>query len=188
MNRNVKRSFRYITQKTITCASDKAFVYIVEDLTTILEGLSTDGVKPIVKKIRFLMHAYSTTATNHPVICYGIVQTAGTITDTVNLNEENAISTNLASCIDDEFGFQLVNQPKGSKLAPNDGATHTMEIIQNLDVPQNVINLLNKEVNTERLQGLNLVAYGVQLQTGTTVLRPTMYIEWIERSKGITIR
>jgi hypothetical protein len=133
----------------------------------------------------------ATTGKTPFMVCPVVVQTAGTFTDTVDLTGDD-IAADLSSAINDEFGFQFIGNPKTStiRIITDDGGIeyhHVMEL--NFDIPSNVLALLNKEQNTERLQSLLIGLVGRYISASEAITVDCMYyIDFIIKSKGITIR
>lgn len=179
--------------KTIIQSTDSGFVENMNSLYSILETLisTTDGIKPHVKRIRFFIRAHVSTSDAPFLGQLVVVQTNGTFTDSVNLSGRE-ISTILDSAIDDDFGFQFIGEPKVSvvKNVSDDGGLelHYLYEVQ-VDIPQNLINLLNKETHTERLQDLYMALVGVTSGTSDVILLKHFYIvDYVETRKSITIR
>jgi hypothetical protein len=94
--------------------------------------------------------------------------------------------------IDDEFGFQIVGTPKVSRVknVSDDNGIETHQVLEfTISLPKNIINLLNKESNTERLQSLIFGIVGLCSDAQGSISLTGFYeIDFIERRKGITIR
>lgn len=192
MNAQNKVKFVYVTKKTITQTSNQGFVENIQDLSVITDGLvGDDGQRALVKKLRAHIRVYTTINQNPYTMVPIIVQTAGTFTDTVDLAEGD-ISVMLDSAIDDDFGFLLITEPKcaTSKNTPEDGGPFGYYIWEmSFDIPKNILALLNKETQTERLQSLILGIAGMQTSTaGVLIMTTHLVVHYKEIRKGITIR
>jgi hypothetical protein len=118
-----------------------------------------------------------------------VVQTAGTWTDNPN-NVSRIIAEMLDTDIDDVFGFQKLRGQMVSKRMRTDaggsGAVQGMEFT--LNIPSNLLLLLNKETETERLQNLYLGCVGLGDVGDVVGFRVFDEIEYTEQRKNITIR
>lgn len=160
---------------------------LVEDITP------NDGEYAHITKMRVYLRLYSLNLTSPYLACPVVVQTAGTFTDTVdqNLNPPTYYMS-LDGAISDEFGFQKLQEAKASGIIniTDDGGNElhqTMNFI--LNIPQNVIRLLNKEANTERLQDVYLGLVGIAIaSTASFAYNLIIETEYVLKSKGITIR
>lgn len=190
---NLKKvHFHYITKKTITQTTGQGFCENIQDLHALLDALgSSDGQKPRVTKIRVFLRAFTTTDQNPLTAVPIVVQTAGTFTDDVDIAPDD-ISVMLATVIDDIYGIQIIGQPKCSTLKniSDDTGVEAHYIWEtSFDIPRNLLNILNKETETERLQNLILGLVGIQTSTtGVYVLTAHAVVHYTEVRKGITIR
>jgi hypothetical protein len=190
MQNNIKKI--YIDQqvdKTIDVGANLAFTENVFSLLSKAESLVGDGEKPRITSwiitIRMILdEAVLDIFTCQPVA----VQTAGTFTDTVNLTPGD-IDSLLDSSVDDEFGFQTLGDMRVSKFGCNDGNYTRIET--RVVLPKNILNLINKEVSTERLQDLLFGLVGFQASDPASALLTIKIVNEIHYSvlrKGITIR
>lgn len=181
-------------------ASNRAFGHKLFDLSSLLELLGSDGGKPVVKRIRIhfgiqILDGNGVFITKLTKIHPCIVQTNGTFTDTVDIDESNLRAV-FDQCINDEFGYQKVGDSFSLNLqtyaddATNGYSSHH-KAQRTFVVPQNVIQLLNKEVSTERLQSLLFSIAGFHSTVDVNFgIRSQSFIEieYIQKVKGITIR
>lgn len=190
MNGSQQTKVFFASLETVTLSSDKNFSHqLGASLTATAEGLVSDGQKPIIKNWKVTMRAQSG-AEDFFSLNPMIVQTNGTFTDT----DDQAVTTQaglLDGAINDEFGFQKVGSSRVSKVkTPLDaGATPHTYVETQFDLPRNVINLLNKEVSTERLQSLLLGVTGCCINTAASITIAIHHeISFMVKAKGITIR
>lgn len=193
-NNNLRLFIFKITPDTIVPGANLGFGDELVDLTDIPENfLGSDTNHPIIKGMKVYTRINSTNETNpkHFSVWPCIVQTAGTFTDTVN-SAEREVASIVNGCVDDEFGLLPCGGNRMSKLknmSDDSGLNFTTCIETQFDIPRNIINLLNKEVNTERLQKLKLALVGVaESATQTLFVSVHIAITYISRMKGITIR
>jgi hypothetical protein len=149
----------------------------IVDLSTIIEGLTTDGQSVKISRIHVAIRAGCTEVFSlQPVV----VQTAGTVTDTVDQTTGN-LDALLASAINDVFGSQVIGNWITSKAKP--GSYDEMVEID-FDIPSNVLGILNKETETERLQNLilALVGYGRSVQVTAIDVAYTIYYVLVRKS------
>jgi hypothetical protein len=189
------RNYATMSQATITGGAGAAFSHFVEglfNLHTTIEGIaSADGQKTKVKSIRLTVRAWSrNTFHTMPVI----VQTAGTITDTVDLETYFIQDVNLDQVIDDVFGYQnLFPNIKTSRRVPTTNPTADTGYITaseySVEIPGNILQILNKETETERLQNLHLVLYGgMHADNQVIILNKRIDIKFINTRKTIILR
>ena len=166
--------------------ADRKFSESLFDLQAdVLEAISSDGVKPHVSSMEVILRLEEQVAGSKKfAIQPVVVQSAGTFTDTVDQNV-STIDEALDAAIDDEFGYQKIGSIRNSKIHPFSGLD---QIETKVQIPRNLINLLNKEVSTERLQSLILGIVGHAEITGTIVCTWIGVVNYIETRKGITIR
>lgn len=192
-NNNLRMFIFKITPDTIVPGANLGFGDELVDLTDIPENfLGSDTIHPIIKGMKAFFRISSTNdLAKHFSVWPVIVQTAGTFTDTVN-SEEREVASIVNGCVDDEFGLLPCGGNRMSKLiamSDDSGLNFTTVIETQFDIPRNIINLLNKEVNTERLQKLKLALVGVgESATQTLYFSGHIAITYISRMKGITIR
>jgi hypothetical protein len=140
----------------------------------------------MVKFIEIDIRARETITGNYFSFLPIVVQTAGTFTSTVDLSA-GQVQEHLNSAIDDDFGYQIIGKQSCSKEI-SDSATGTY-VQRRVVIPQNIIQLLNKEVGTERLQSLYFGIAGVQgATTGSFTMETQELTRYTLKKKGITIR
>lgn len=163
MSKQNKRNFQKLIDVSFASGGGGATKHYCEnviDLHSLIESiLAADGQKAKALTIILALRAYSESSfTLMPFV----VQTAGTFTDTIALTS-GIQDVNLALCIDDVFGFQnLAVVPKIARRVPSQdgsaagGLEYAVEC--SIQIPGNLLQLLNKEVETERLQ---LMLFGI---------------------------
>jgi hypothetical protein len=191
-NRTLSKQF-VAAKETITLASGNYFSHqLGATLTAIAEGINNEGMKALIKNIKVYLVAKCTTEDEFFFIQPLVVQTAGTFTDTDDQTIQDSISEQLDPCIDDEFGYQKIGNLRRAKLLKSGTAADVSsryKIESQFDIPRNVVNLLNKEQSTERLQNLILGITGGCINTTATIEVITLYdISYSIMKKGITIR
>jgi hypothetical protein len=118
-----------------------------------------------------------------------IVQTAGNFTDQVNLAERKA-SDLLAHAVDDVFGYDLLGNTRFSKVMPSGAGTVAATLFgveTTITLPAKILQILNKESESERLQDLYMGILGVSAN-GTLNTRVYQEIQFIEERQKIVIR
>jgi hypothetical protein len=170
----------------------EAFVEKLNNLYDVLEGiLALDGAKPRVSMIRLTVQAKSE---SFFALLPVIIQTAGTITDTVDIDVDQIEDKSINPCIDDVFGYKnLSNFFKTSRRAPSEDSTAAtgLEYVCQFStmIPGNFIQILNKETETERLQDLYQVLYGFCSENNQAVyIKETTEVLFTTVTRNITIR
>jgi hypothetical protein len=93
-----------------------------------------------------------------------------------------------AGC-DDDFGFHKLGSLRTSKLLPTGTLATKFGFEFSIDIPQHIVQLLNKEANTERLQDIYLGLAGIGSDNSDSLTHEVFSeITFTTRSKGITIR
>jgi hypothetical protein len=169
-----------------------AFEVLESISNTIESDLSSDGQQVKLKSLVYHIQLHGaiglySAASKFFCIQPLIVQSSqGSVADIINLVEGN-LSTIIDSGVADEFGYLKLGNLRTSKQLPYD-ATMIPRIKTRIQVPQHIIDLLNKQSNSERLQDL-FSAFTVHTGVDQTIYY-TAYAEytWELISKGITIR
>jgi hypothetical protein len=133
---------------------------------------SDDGQTPKISKIRISVRVALATADTPGIIFPVIVQTAGTWADTIDLAVSKTVTELLADSINDVFGVQVFQGNVG-RMLPDGSYGHEFTI----EVPGNILQILNKEAETERLQNLHFGLVGLA-QTSTDVMNIRMVAEY----------
>jgi hypothetical protein len=99
----------------------------------------------------------------------------------------------IAAMCSDEAGFQILRKPTSSRyfMSYYNGsvASRITKLAVRIQIPKKILNLLNKETQTERLQDLNLVVLVRTPYSGSTVyVECNGYVKYTETAKQITIR
>ena len=194
MTKQKQRKYLHHTSTSITGGAsgiNKHFVEAIQNIHTTVENiLSADGQK---SKISAFWFTFRLDSEEKFGVLPVIVQTAGTITDTIDL-ASNIEDVNLDSCIDDVFGYQnLARVTKVARRIPSQdgsaagGREHGLEFT--VQVPGNFIQILNKEVETERLQNLYMVLYGFLADNDQVLhIKTTTEIDFVGVRKTIILR
>ena len=165
MTKQQTRSFISYFLDTVTFGGSGAgheSVSNFQNLHTAIEGiLAADGQKAKVASVSFHQRMYSESVFHYLPL---VVQTVGTITDTVDIAASDILDVNLDACINDVFGFQrLRNVTQVARRVPSEDASGAAGLEYGVQttvmIPGNIIQLLNKESETERLQNLFFVGY-----------------------------
>jgi hypothetical protein len=181
-----------VTADSIATGANTGFAEnpLENSLQAICAGLaSVDGNRINVSSFRIKLSLYCAGASKSFGIQPVIVQTAGTFSDINNL-VGRTVSALLADAIDDIFGYDLLGNVRFSKIAPSGDGTvaGSMEIIETtITLPAKVLNILNKESESERLQDLYLGYVGIG-DTLTLTVKTVYAIEYTEVRQKIMIR
>lgn len=194
MTKQQSRLYAAHLSDTVTmgaAGAGKAFADNLYNLHDQLEAiLAADGQK--AKCSRIVAH-FRVTSESVFSVAPIIVQTAGNFTDTVDL-ASGIVDVNLDSCIDDVFGYLLQGNilPVARRIPSSDStAASGQEMGREFayQVPGHIIQLLNKEVETEKLQNLFLGLYGVAAGNNQLIyIEIDLLIEFIGTRKTIIIR
>lgn len=169
---------------------NKMFVSNVVNLNTLVETtVGTDGKRALVSKMTWFCRFYSS---KNFLFIPLIVQTAGTVSDTVDL-DFNTIRQSLDSAISDVYGYQTLGNFRFPKRVPADDYTSSSPehfgTELTLELPQNIRQLLNKETETERLQDLYFVIVGLATGNSQQIdLNTAVEIQFVESRRAIVIR
>lgn len=194
VSKGKQRKYHSLVGDVITFGAGGAamfFVRKINDLYTIIESIiSGDGQKLKISKI--LSHVRAKSADIFGIGA-AIVQTAGTISDTVDIASPSILDSLLDGVIDDVYGYQIVTPFGVSRSVPGDDPTANTTQHQarefSVRIPGNIIQLLNKELETERLQNLYLVFYGTSTVNNQVVnIQTVNEIDFTGIRKTITIR
>jgi hypothetical protein len=185
-NRNQKRYyFSKFTAESITIGANLGFVANFLNLHTHIETiLGVDGSRPLIKRIVFHIRMY---ADDHFMSRFLAVQTAGTVSDNDNATPALTAVMIAANC-DDVFSFIPLGPMRMSRRIPSTVASDNRASEFTIVLPQHLIQLLNKEVETERLQDLKLVAVGRSTNGTVITIEYGIEVEFIEVRRNITIR
>jgi hypothetical protein len=192
MKQKQAKTFITVNSDSCTPATYSCFVENFASLHGLVQSINdNDGNRKQVSKFTVIIRAYSVARS----VCFGIqpvvVQTAGTFSDTVAQNV-NTIDTALAAAIDDVFGYDRVGNYKVSKAIPTgDGTLATLQhnIEMTIPLPAKLLGILNKEVESERLQELYFGVVGFDNTTGIAINFQLQYvIDFVEQRQAIVIR
>jgi hypothetical protein len=176
MTKKNKKSFslRHISIHTVTITPgvNLGFAEPGIDLSALAETLAEqDGQKARILEV--VDHIQTKSVGSHMLApCF--VQTAGNFAAVTN-SADRLVQDLINSAVDDEFGVQ-VEPTMVSILAPSSQAagTDVYSTDRTLRANQNVLNILNKEVSTEKLQSIWTGTSGV-----STVNQPIYWIEFL---------
>lgn len=161
---------------TVSVGANGGWSDTMLNLFTELETLSgADGLKPKVSMIRLHFRIYGT-LNETDVFCAVpcIVQTNGTWTDTTNLTGRG-VQTLLDSSVDDVFGYHAGTFHLSRKMPAVAATGHATGMEFSMTLPRHLLNILNKETETERLQALHVGVVGSG--TANTTLQLHLYAE-----------
>jgi hypothetical protein len=191
MVRNQRKIKEYLTvaqNQSTTAGTNKGYTQNLVNLHDLIEGIkSGDGIQIRISSIAIDLRIVAANDDYHFIIQPVMVQTAGTWTDTADLSQR-VVGEMLDASIDDVFGFQLIGEAKTARrLFPVANMIHGFEI--RIMVPTNIVQLLNKETETERLQNVLFGVVGVCLTSSDIVAHYyTARVRYTEERKSITIR
>jgi hypothetical protein len=165
-------AYKFATGATNQTQTAQCFVEEILNIHTALEDIiSLDGWKPNVKNIIFHVRAFNLDTAGMPIWVQPVlVQTAGTITDVAD-QAGVAITTWLNNAINDVFAF-IAGPIQHGKPVPNVQGTKQMEVVDfKFNIPQHLVTLLTREIETERLQDLHFVLVGYTPYLNSTHLQ-----------------
>ena len=185
-----KTAFGFNGLITITGGSNEQFANNVMSLHAAIEGIraTEDGIKIHVSKIIVTLRLYGDADGNGFFITPVVVQTAGIFSEQDDL-AQTGIDTILNASIDDVFGYQVLRSISPAKRVRCSTAAIQFGVEIQLELPQNILNLLNKESETERLQNLMMGFVGQRSVAADGIVGESQYIiEYTEQRKALTIR
>jgi hypothetical protein len=164
------------------------------DLHALIEGIvGEDADRAFVKSIEVEVDMYHMgPAVVQFAAALALVQSAGSMSygpfATVNI-----IDDLVDDMSDDSIGFRLFQLPHMSRFVLGWYTTADVYLTKwtcKIQIPKDIINLLNKEVETERLQPVYLVVLLPEVNGDSKAVYATwsIKVEYVEQSKGITIR
>jgi hypothetical protein len=185
------REWIHLQSITITPGVNEGFTYNLQNLHSNIDSLPVgDGEMAQIENYKVSMRVTSN------VLAFAIkpfiIQTAGTFTSQSNLSERR-VHTMLDGSIDDEFGYQPTAAARMSVAMPIDQG-HVAPSLRisgaefEFTLPKRVIQLLNKETQTERMQTLYLGVIGIGPNGYSIVIRNFIEIRYIIVAKGLVIR
>jgi hypothetical protein len=188
IKRNLKKYFTASSETLTLGTANRWGIHNVINLSTLLDGLSLDGERTIAKRIRLRLFTYcgQLIPIRQLAVC---IQTAGTVTDTVDIVGNQNLSDILNEAIDDVFGYYSLTELKDGKVFPNGTSANPMSIISYVvDIPNHLVGLLNKETETERLQELYFALATFNESTTSAITRIMVEVDYATVSKSIVIR
>jgi len=187
-NRGLKIAMRNETD-SVTPGANLNFVEFLTSLVTLQEALrSGDGNLCKIRKFTVHLRLYSTETF---IIQPFIIQSAGSLTDTANLND-GSVDTVVDSGVDDDFGLTYVGQPKVATFIPMDNGnaapTYSVGVSLQFDIPQNVLDILNAVSQSERLANLAVGFTGKACSNVAIYIRAYYAISYVEEVKSLVLR
>lgn len=186
-----KRTYHGLFDMTVVMGIAGAGKYFTEkllELTTQIDAiLSADGQK--VKATSYLVH----------LRCFSddvfliqpiVLQTAGTYANGVDLTTKIE-DTNLDPCVDDVYGYSNIGKASVARRSPpfQDDEYRAFTVQRTVALPLNILALLAKEGETERLQNLYFGVYGgAAINSQTIFIRGWCEIEFTVIKKSISLR
>jgi hypothetical protein len=190
MKNNSKEPILHYMQKythSIAPGANGGFVYrtLASALHTVLDSLTaTDGRRSKAKSIRISILAYST---GQFIMTGGIVQTAGAFADTTN-STGRTFESLLDAAIDDTFGYRKITQTKQGVPWDVEAGNELFRLELTYDIPGDIIALLNKETDTERLQSIIPADLGIGVDGKTIIVNAFITIAYTEIAVGLIHR
>lgn len=180
-------------QDTITyTAADRKGVTMICNLQTVLEQYRSDGQNLILKEVKWTFQAAVPDAGIPFIgILPMVVQTAGNITDLVDATGDE-VNSLLAAQIDDVFGSAKLSGWQWSRVKAavfdDPDVIYIAELVGTVSLPQQALQILSKEVSSERLQNLFLVAVHYGSAAMSIQLNSTIQMEFVETRKALVLR
>jgi hypothetical protein len=169
--------------------ASRFFVESLDELSDYIDGLTTDGQRAQISSMHISFRSYSQyTFAVLPIY----VQTAGTLTDTVDQTVQNVDEIINTAC-SDVFGVQLAkpfwlqarNVPGDD---PSNTAANTFGVELEFDIPKFLIDILNKENETERLQNLHFACLGYSDNTVGISFHVAITTRYSLKTKNVVLR
>jgi len=188
-NRHTKTFFN-LSEEQIGNSANRGFAQNVKDLHGLVESIrAADGIQIQVSEIRMAVRITGLANKDPFGLVPVAVQTAGTFTSNDSVSYR-VIAEMLDQAIDDVFGYQPLSEPKFSRLLVKSDSTSAYQGLEfTLVIPSNILQLLNKESETERLQTAYVGFVGVVHDTDDTLtFHVTTSVKYTERRKKLVIR
>jgi hypothetical protein len=188
--RNVVKMIVDNNTDSIATGANGGYVENLWNLHTLMDSYRTDdGVKKRIHFCRIGIRLYSASAVYAFTLLPVVVQTAGTFTDTIN-QSSRIVDSLIAAAIDDVFGYDPLGNTRFSKIVAGDGtlagSIHSIETTIQLQ-PKH-LQILNKEVESERLQDLYVGFVGVADSDLSLQLNSQIEIGFTEQRQAVVIR
>jgi hypothetical protein len=186
-NQRCKTYLGKVTETATQTAQDGALEMSV-NLHTLIEAIrNVDGIHMNVRNITIHRRYYSV----KQFCCVGIaVQTVGNLVDTVDI-AQTVVDEIINQACDDVFGYQVLAPFMAAKRVPidSDDSDFQFGIESTIRLPQNLLQILNKETESERLQDL-FYAEVFRTEDITTVLQLYTWIaiEYVEQRRTVVLR
>jgi hypothetical protein len=154
-------------------------------LNSVVEGLAADdGEVALVSSLKGAFEVNGSSADCAAWVGLIALQTAGTVAD-INDVTDNILPDILDSVTDDVFGYQALGNIVHPRLRFE---TATPVATINFSLNGRLLNLLNKETETERLQSLYLIVVGSHLDQEALSFEGHYEITYRVVRKSITFR
>jgi hypothetical protein len=186
-NKNIALRWFKILTDTVAPGANLGFVDYLEDLSVQIDGLSSaDGMVAKVKSIEIIFASQSVTF--HAIQNF-ILQCSSAPADTVNLAEQS-VHQLLDAATGDDFGHINCGPVLQSKI------THGIYNVQatqwgtffKFKVPQNLIEIINKDSQNERDQNLYTGILGRTETNATVYIYCTIAVDYVLEAKRATLR
>lgn len=192
-NKNQNRSYINITSDSIAMGADIGYVenLFESSLQTVVASLTeSDGDRCKISSFR--VRVSMTCDGGNDIFCLQpvVIQTAGTFTDSV-AQPGREVSKLIAAAISDVFGYDLLGNLRFSKVMPTGDGTQAalVTIIETtFNLPPKILNILNKESESERLQDLFVGIVGLGLANQTFYIKIGYEIKFIKDQQKVVIR
>ena len=168
-------------------SSAVGFVEVIQNLHALIETISgSDGVQIKVSDIQITLRLEEDS--DEPFVYIPVVvQTVGSFASQVDLVQDR-VEEMIDVATDDVFGFHPLGTMRGSRSLPTIG-TNAQKHEINVQLPQHLIALLNKETETERLQNLHFALVGKTHDISAELFGSCFItVFFTEMRKGIVIR
>lgn len=188
MNKQQNQKHYVVTVSDTTVGGAQlGFVELSVILHSAIEGIRSveDGIQIQVSNFFLTLRLY---ADNEFMIFPVVVQSSAGLTDTGNLSNRT-VSSLINDSINDVFGYHVLGSKfivskrmRGSTAAIQQGIEVTIPL------PPKILQILNKETESERLQELYFGFVGVNLSDQTIDYNCYEEIVYTERRKQLTVR
>jgi hypothetical protein len=190
-NRNrsaLKTAVVQVADSITPTALDRKHVEVLANLHEGIEGLrSEDGTRCLVQAVEVDIQMRAVSYIPYKIFPV-LIQTAGTPADLID-QATGYLSVALDVATDDVFGFECIPNRKGFLSRPIPGGDDVVSgITAQFVLPIHAIQILNKEVETERLQNLWLGLVQVGGAPVEHILNAFLTYTYTETRKGLLLR
>lgn len=163
----------------------------IANLHTLMEAINSgDGSKIKITQMKIHLRVYS----DEPfAIAPLIVQSAGTFSEVKDV-ADNIVDIVLDAAVDDMYGSQMLGPTSVARRTPvNDPTSSPQTMTFAIEVtrllPGNLLNIINKELETERLQSMRLGYFAKQGPAASMISVYTIIeTDFVTVRKGIVTR